>query len=31
MIAHSREEWEKTFNICWGGVYNGTRAFLPML
>jgi NAD(P)-dependent dehydrogenase (short-subunit alcohol dehydrogenase family) len=31
MIAHSREEWERTFNICWGGVYNGTRAFLPML
>ena len=31
MIAHSRDEWEKTFNICWGGVYNGTRAFLPML
>jgi NAD(P)-dependent dehydrogenase (short-subunit alcohol dehydrogenase family) len=31
MFAHSREEWERTFNICWGGVYNGTRAFLPML
>jgi len=31
MFAHSREEWEKTFNICWGGVYNCTRAFLPML
>jgi NAD(P)-dependent dehydrogenase (short-subunit alcohol dehydrogenase family) len=31
MIAHSREEWERTFNICWGGVYHGTRAFLPML
>ena len=31
MIAHSREEWEKTFNICWGGVYHCTRAFLPML
>jgi NAD(P)-dependent dehydrogenase (short-subunit alcohol dehydrogenase family) len=31
MLAHSREEWEKTFNICWGGVYNATRAFLPML
>ena len=31
MIAHSREEWERTFNICWGGVYNGTRTFLPML
>jgi NAD(P)-dependent dehydrogenase (short-subunit alcohol dehydrogenase family) len=31
MIAHSPEEWEKTFNVCWGGVYNCTRAFLPML
>jgi NAD(P)-dependent dehydrogenase (short-subunit alcohol dehydrogenase family) len=31
MIANSREEWERTFNICWGGVYLNTRAFLPML
>jgi NAD(P)-dependent dehydrogenase (short-subunit alcohol dehydrogenase family) len=31
MIANDREEWEKTFNICWGGVYFNTRAFLPML
>ena len=31
MIANSREEWERTFNICWGGVYNNTRAFLPMM
>lgn len=31
IIAHSHEEWERTFNICWGGVYNCTRAFLPML
>jgi len=31
MIANSREEWERTFNICWGGVYYCTRAFLPML
>jgi NAD(P)-dependent dehydrogenase (short-subunit alcohol dehydrogenase family) len=31
MIANSREEWERTFNICWGGVYNSIRAFLPML
>ncbi|HUC73154.1 MAG TPA: SDR family NAD(P)-dependent oxidoreductase, partial [Stellaceae bacterium] len=31
MIAHSPAEWERTFNICWGGVYNCTRAFLPML
>jgi NAD(P)-dependent dehydrogenase (short-subunit alcohol dehydrogenase family) len=31
MLASSREEWEKTFNVCWGGVYHSTRAFLPML
>src|SRR5690349_25175360 len=31
MFAHSREEWEKTFNVCWSGVYNCTRAFLQML
>ena len=31
MIAHSRDEWERTFNVCWGGVYHCTRAFLPML
>ena len=26
-----RAEWERTFNICWGGVYYGCRVFLPML
>jgi NAD(P)-dependent dehydrogenase (short-subunit alcohol dehydrogenase family) len=31
MIVNDREEWERTFNICWGGVYFCTRAFLPML
>jgi NAD(P)-dependent dehydrogenase (short-subunit alcohol dehydrogenase family) len=31
IIANSREEWERIFNICWGGVYLNTRAFLPML
>ncbi|MFL5265690.1 MAG: SDR family oxidoreductase [Stellaceae bacterium] len=31
LFAHGREEWERTFDICWGGVYNCTRAFLPML
>jgi NAD(P)-dependent dehydrogenase (short-subunit alcohol dehydrogenase family) len=31
MIADSREQWERTFNICWGGVYYCTRAFLPLL
>jgi NAD(P)-dependent dehydrogenase (short-subunit alcohol dehydrogenase family) len=31
MIANDRAEWEKTFNVCWGGVYFNTRAFLPMM
>ena len=30
-ITSSREEWEKTFNVCWYGVYYSCRAFLPML
>src|SRR5207245_970660 len=30
-IANSRDHWEHTFNVCWGGVYLCTRAFLPML
>jgi NAD(P)-dependent dehydrogenase (short-subunit alcohol dehydrogenase family) len=31
MIADDRDSWEKTFNVCWYGVYYGTRVFLPML
>jgi NAD(P)-dependent dehydrogenase (short-subunit alcohol dehydrogenase family) len=31
MIADERESWERTFNVCWYGVYYGTRAFLPLL
>lgn len=31
MVAGSRDEWERTFNVCWVGVYESTRAFLPML
>ncbi|MDP6375849.1 MAG: SDR family oxidoreductase [Pseudomonadales bacterium] len=30
-VNSSREEWERTFNICWNGVYLMTRAFLPLL
>src|SRR5580693_6427159 len=30
-VNSTRAEWEKTFNVCWGGVYYGCRAFLPML
>jgi NAD(P)-dependent dehydrogenase (short-subunit alcohol dehydrogenase family) len=31
MFVNDRAEWERTFNICWFGVYYCTRAFLPML
>jgi NAD(P)-dependent dehydrogenase (short-subunit alcohol dehydrogenase family) len=31
LIVNDRDEWERTFNICWGGVYFTTRAFLPLL
>ena len=31
LITTERESWERTFNICWYGVYYGTRVFLPML
>ncbi|MDU1672114.1 MAG: SDR family NAD(P)-dependent oxidoreductase, partial [Bradyrhizobium sp.] len=31
LFTNSREQWERTFNICWGGVYLGVRTFLPML
>lgn len=31
MIVDDRDTWEKTFNVCWYGVYFGTRTFLPML
>jgi NAD(P)-dependent dehydrogenase (short-subunit alcohol dehydrogenase family) len=30
-VDGSRAEWEKTFSVCWYGVYYGTRAFLPLL
>ncbi len=31
LFDSSREAWDRTFNIVWGGVYWGTRAFLPLL
>ena len=30
-VDGDREEWERTFNICWFGVYYCARAFMPML
>jgi NAD(P)-dependent dehydrogenase (short-subunit alcohol dehydrogenase family) len=31
LFTSTREQWEKTFNICWGGVYLGVRTFMPLL
>jgi len=31
VIADDRTEWDRTFGVDWGGVYFGTRAFMPML
>lgn len=30
-VADDRAAWERTFGVCWGGVYNGCRTFLPLL
>ena len=30
-VKSEQNEWERCFNICWFGVYNFSRAFLPML
>ncbi len=30
-VNGDRREWERTFNVCWTGVYNGCRVFLPLL
>jgi NAD(P)-dependent dehydrogenase (short-subunit alcohol dehydrogenase family) len=30
-IVGDRDAWDRTFAICWGGVYNGCRAFVPLL
>src|SRR5436309_14244422 len=31
LFTNTREQWERTFNICWGGVYLGVRTFLPLM
>jgi NAD(P)-dependent dehydrogenase (short-subunit alcohol dehydrogenase family) len=31
MLNTDRSEWERTFNVCWGGVYLGVRTFLPAM
>ena len=30
-INDDRQHWDRVFAICWGGVYLGCRAFMPML
>ena len=30
-VKEDRDLWERTFNVCWYGVYNCARAFLPLL
>lgn len=30
-LTDSRASWERTFNVCWGGVYLTTRHFIDML
>ena len=30
-LTGEREEWDRTFDICWGGVYHVARAFAPLL
>jgi NAD(P)-dependent dehydrogenase (short-subunit alcohol dehydrogenase family) len=31
LFADSREAWERTFGVDWGGVYYGVRTFLPLM
>lgn len=30
-LRDDRAEWERTFGVCWSGVYYCSRAFLPLL
>lgn len=30
-VTADQAEWDRTFGICWGGVYNCSRAFVPLL
>ncbi len=30
-VAGDRDEWERTFGVCWYGVYHCARAFVPLL
>lgn len=30
-VLSEAAEWERCFGVCWGGVYNMSRAFVPLL
>jgi len=30
-VAGDREQWDRTFGVCWSGVYQCSRAFVPLL
>jgi len=30
-VTGPREEWDRTFGVCWSGVYHASRAFVPLL
>src|SRR5258708_26581528 len=30
-LTGKRDEWDRTFAVCWGGVYHCSRAFVPLL
>ena len=30
-VAGPQDQWERTFGVCWTGVYNCSRAFVPLL
>jgi NAD(P)-dependent dehydrogenase (short-subunit alcohol dehydrogenase family) len=30
-VTGDRAEWDRVFGVCWGGVYNCSRAFVPLL
>jgi NAD(P)-dependent dehydrogenase (short-subunit alcohol dehydrogenase family) len=30
-VTGDRAEWDRTFGVCWTGVYNCSRAFVPLL
>jgi len=31
LVTADSSEWDRVFDVCWGGVLHGTRSFLPML